>query len=463
MSASLPFHKSARRIALPTLAVALALLAAPLTALAAPDAQEGYIEYTVQPNDATAGIAQAHGISIWDLIELNADRYPTLWENPANIQPGWVFLLPPPVAAGAPAQPPPPAPTEVPTQPPSEAPPEVPGEAPPEAPAGEAPPAAPAAPTAQPAAAPPPVPAGAGRGFELGGQTYSLAHPNEMHSVGMTWVKFQHKWAPGDDPSAVAGPINAGHGAGFKVLLSITGAGAYPGSIDFAAYTEFLRGVAALGPDAIEVWNEQNIDFEWPAGQISPTSYVYNMLTPAYNAIKSVNPGIMVITGALAPTGYDNGVNAWSDARYVTGMAAAGAAQYADCIGVHHNAGATSPRATSGHPAGSDHYSWYFWPTLNLYYGAFGGARPVCFTELGYLSGEDFGGVPPRFSWASSTSLQQHATWLADAVAQSRGSGKVRLLIIFNVDFTEYGDDPQAGYAMFRPGGACPVCELLAP
>ena len=35
---------------------------------------------------------------------------------------------------------------------------------------------------------------------------------------------------------------------------------------------------------AIEVWNEMNIDFEWPKGQISPSAYVNNMLAPAYNA-----------------------------------------------------------------------------------------------------------------------------------------------------------------------------------
>ncbi|MCB0006785.1 MAG: hypothetical protein KDE04_10035, partial [Anaerolineales bacterium] len=99
-----------------------------------------------------------------------------------------------------------------------------------------------------------------------------------------------------------------------------------------------------------------NIDFEWPAGQISPSSYVNNMLAPAYNAIKSVNTNILVVSGAPAPTGFDNDHNAWADNRYLAGMAAAGAANYADCIGVHHNAGATSPYQATGHPGGS-HYS----------------------------------------------------------------------------------------------------------
>lgn len=315
-----------------------------------------------------------------------------------------------------------------------------------------------------PAPAPAPAPVKAAPitgGFEVGGQTQSFGNPTLMASSGMTWVKFQHKWSPGDPPDTVAGRISSAHANGFKVLLSIPGASSYPGSIDFQAYVNFLGGVAALGPDAIEVWNEMNIDFEWPAGQIDPASYVNNMLAPAYNAIKAANSRVIVISGAPAPTGFDNGTNAWADSRYMAGVAAAGGANYMDCIGVHHNAGATSPSANSGHPAGNSHYSWYFWPTLNMYYDTFGGARPVCFTELGYLSGQDFGGVPSRFSWAANTTVAQHAQWLAEAASLSASSGKVRLLIVFNVDFTYYADDPQAGYAMVRPDGSCPSCTLL--
>ncbi len=313
---------------------------------------------------------------------------------------------------------------------------------------------------APPGSAPPPVagPPVAAGGFELGGQTHSFANPQLMSSAGMNWVKFQHKWGPGDDPAGVAGRIANAHASGFKVLLSIPGS-PYPSSIDFASYVEFLRGVAAYGPDAIEVWNEMNIDFEWPAGQIDPASYVNNMLAPAYNAIKSVNPNVMVISGAPAPTGFDNGTNAWSDARYMAGMAAVGGGNYADCIGAHFNAGATPPTQNTGHPTGSDHYSWYLIPTLNVYSQL---GKPVCFTELGYLSGEDYGGVPSRFSWAANTTVSQHASWLAQAVSTSANTGRVRLVIIFNVDFTTWGDDPQAGYAMIRRDGSCPACSTLA-
>jgi hypothetical protein len=301
----------------------------------------------------------------------------------------------------------------------------------------------------------PPVAVG---GFELGGQTHSFANPQLMASAGMNWVKFQHKWGSGGNPNDLAGRINNAHGAGFKVLLSIPGANAYPDSINFEEYVQFLGGVAALGPDAIEVWNEMNIDFEWPAGEIDPASYVNNMLAPAYNAIKSANPNVMVISGAPAPTGFDNNTNAWADSRYMAGVLAAGGGRYADCIGAHYNAGASSPSLTTGHPTGSAHYSWYLLPTLNVYAQL---GKPVCFTELGYLSGDDYGGVPERFGWASDTSVDEHAAWLAEAVSVAANTGKVRMIIVFNVDFDHWGSDPQAGYAMIRKNGGCPACQTL--
>jgi len=32
---------------------------------------------------------------------------------------------------------------------------------------------------------------------------------------------------------------------------------------------------------------------------------------------------------------------------------------------------------------------------------------------------------------------------------------------VWNVNFTNYGEDPMAGYAIIRPDGSCPACALL--
>ena len=309
--------------------------------------------------------------------------------------------------------------------------------------------------------------------FELGGQTHTLSNPAWMRAAGMTWVKFQHKWAPGDDPAGAMGwRIQAARQNGLKILLAIPGH-VNPQSIDYAAYVEFVRGVAALGPDAIEIWNEQNLSVEWPLSELlagtGPASYVNNMLAPAYTAIKSVNPNIMVIGGAPAPSGYwgatacgnlPGGGGGCSDLGYMQQMAQAGAANYMDCMGVHYNEGIIPPSQTSGDPRGDNYYTRYFYGMLNTYYSVFG--KPVCFTELGYLSPEGYGGLPPAFAWASDTSVAEQAAWLAEAAVLASQSGKVRLMVVWNVDIFSYGNDPQGGYAIIRPNGQCPACDALA-
>ena len=80
---------------------------------------------------------------------------------------------------------------------------------------------------------------------------------------------------------------------------------------------------------------------------------------------------------------------------------------------------------------------------VNTYYNAFGGARPLCFTELGYLSPEGLGTLPSGFEWAASVTVAQQAQWLGRAAQLARGSGKVRLMIVWNVDFTAFGADPR--------------------
>ncbi len=312
-------------------------------------------------------------------------------------------------------------------------------------------------------AAPPPVtvPPVTNTGFELGGQAFGAPY-GMMSYAGMTWIKRQHKWSPGQSGSDLAGVISEAHNGGFKILLSIPGAG--HSNIDYNAYAAFLGQVAALPdpPDAIEVWNEMNIDREWPSGQIGGANYVNNMLAPAYNAIKAANPNIMVVSGAPSPTGFFGGCSTANcdDGPYVAEMAAAGGANYMDCIGIHYNEGIVSPNQQSGDPR-SEHYTRYFWGMVNTYWNAFGGARPLCFTELGYLTPEGYSGLPGGFAWAGSVTVSQQAQWLAEAASLSAGSGKVRLMIVWNVDSTTWGSDPQAGYAIIRPGGGCAACETL--
>jgi hypothetical protein len=304
--------------------------------------------------------------------------------------------------------------------------------------------------------------------FEYGGHVTSTSSDvaaGAMRSAGMTWMKEQLRFSPGMSPSAAAGMISAAHSRGFKVLIGVVGS---PGDLAaggagyMQAFASFVGGVAGYGPDAIEIWNEPNIDREWPRGQISGTMYA-ELLRLSYQAIKSANSGVMVISAAPAPTGAEAAYpgQVMNDDRWLREVVAAGGLNYMDCVGAHYNEGIIPPSQRGGDPR-DGYYTRYFHGMLDTYWSIVGGARPICFTELGYLTSEGYGSLPSYFAWAQNVTVAQQAAWLAEAAAISSQSGRVRLMIVWNVDFTLYGSDPQAGYAMIRPGGGCPACEALA-
>ncbi|MCA9907336.1 MAG: hypothetical protein KC519_01715, partial [Anaerolineae bacterium] len=226
----------------------------------------------------------------------------------------------------------------------------------------------------------------------------------------------------------------------------------------------FLAGVASLNPDGIEVWNEPNIDRQWPAGQISGQNYT-QMLSAAFQAIKRANPNVLVASGAPAPTGFFGNrctSQGCDDNVFIQQMAAAGASQFMDCAGVHYNEGILPPSATSGDPRGnSGHYSRYYTSMVNLYASVFPN-KPLCFTELGYITPEGYPGgqLPSGFDWGQGNTLQEQAEWLAQAVRLARNSGRIRLMIVWNVDSTTTGADPQAAYAIVR-GNQCLACITM--
>lgn len=302
--------------------------------------------------------------------------------------------------------------------------------------------------------------------FELGGQILTFLYPAEMRGAGMTWLKMQTTFELG---GGLGGPqfiIDHARRHGFKALLSVKGLkhelAADPAAY-YQAYAAFVAQVAALGPDALEVWNEPNIDQEWPAGLISGANYT-QMLRLAYPAIKAANPNVMVISGAPAPTGFFGGGCAAAgcdDEPFIRQMAAAGAAAYFDCTGIHYNEGVLPPSASSGDPRGNpNHYSRYYPTMVSLYRSVFPG-KPLCFTELGYLSPDGLGGLPPGLEWGLNTSAQEQADWLAQAALLARASGIVRLMIVWNVDAPFNPGSIFAGWAIIRADEQCLPCATL--
>ncbi len=81
-----------------------------------------------------------------------------------------------------------------------------------------------------------------------------------------------------------------------------------------------------------QVWNEPNLTFEWGGLPVNPEGYT-ELLCRTYHALKAVDPNIVVITGALAPTIDLSGTNLM-DFIYLQRMYDAGAGDCFDILSV---------------------------------------------------------------------------------------------------------------------------------
>ncbi|MEP7293646.1 MAG: hypothetical protein ABI835_17800 [Chloroflexota bacterium] len=309
--------------------------------------------------------------------------------------------------------------------------------------------------------------------IQVGGYLHSLDKTamDLMHHAGMEWVDFKVDYNPDSEEEALKSAhqlIDGAHQQNFRVWITITGApGASYDEAGAASYAGalalFAGRIAALGANAIQVWETPNLPLTWQAGQLDPASYV-SLLRQSYQAIKAANPETLVISAAPAPTSTEEVVSsdqAWNDAAYYQGMARAGAAAYVDCIGVSYTEGALDPMLTEGDSRDNDP-TRYFVPALQRAAAPFRETGiPLCITEYGYLAGQEVSSENP-FAWSSGTSIEEQAAWLAKGIqiAAELSSVRIQMITLMRVDRTD--DAIESGYALIRPDGSCPACDALA-
>jgi hypothetical protein len=318
--------------------------------------------------------------------------------------------------------------------------------------------------------------------FGYGTQSHAIVgDPNYAMDVisnqlGLDWVKIQMEWPlVQPDPETFQwyhydGAVNDANAKGLNVLFSVVGspewtraAGGNNGPPDdYAQYANFLTALLNQYPGkihAIEVWNEQNIDREWSTPQgLSPADYV-QFLSQANAAIKAVDPNVIVISGALAPTGVHDGITSYDDFLYLDEALAAGLLNNTDCVGVHHNgynigpdvafeeAGAQTEAATAifRGPFDNPHHSWSFRSTVDTYAAkvqAIDPGKKLCVTEFGWASSEGYDTFPTGFEFAQDNTLEEQAQYIVQAYQQMRDSGNVWLAFLFNYDFGNKSGGP---------------------
>nr|MBN1229663.1 beta-galactosidase [Anaerolineae bacterium] len=239
----------------------------------------------------------------------------------------------------------------------------------------------------------------------------------QVQQLGMNWVRQDISWAevepePGQfnwdilDPVFITASSNS-----LKVLVTISDApdwsrlaavegldGPPDNPQDLAAFVSqlVLRYQGAI--HAVEVWQEMNINSHWSTIEgLNPQSYI-DLLIPVAEAIQQADPGVIVISGGLSPTGTDDGVNGIDDYRYMQAMISAGLLEIVHCVGARHagynvppdapyDAIPGDPTAYFTEPFNNPHHSWSFYSTLRGYHdiiAAVGRDIPLCVTEFGW-------------------------------------------------------------------------------
>jgi tetratricopeptide (TPR) repeat protein len=282
---------------------------------------------------------------------------------------------------------------------------------------------------------------------------------DSVQDLGLGWVKQEVKWKHFEPAKgnyqwrALDEIVGAANAAGIKILWSVVNAPAWARSgqdlgvggppnnpQDLAQFLGAIAGrYCGSSVKAIEVWNEQNLHYEWGNMKIDPAGYM-SLLKPAYNRIKEACPSILVVSGGLAPTGAPP-PKAMDGVLYLQEMYADDLAASSDAVGVHLP-GYNIPPSLEGGGAACDfivaqgssfrspcqnlHYSWSFISTLGEYRKVMekhgDEQKHMWVTEFGWT--KMWAG--PGLDYTKESTEERQAEWTVEAYGLMRDSGFVK-------------------------------------
>lgn len=286
---------------------------------------------------------------------------------------------------------------------------------------------------------------------------------NMLTAAGFGWTKVQLRWEELEPSKGniqwglIDSVVNAAQARGVNLLLSIVTAPRWsrPGNTDFSVpgppanpqdYADFVRAIATRHKGkvmAYEIWNEQNLWYEWGGrgGRLNATEYVA-LLRAAYQAIKSVDPGATVLSGALTPTGINDGDIAYDDVEYLKMMYNAGMKDYNDAVAAHPSGYNNPPdddpfNKTTSTTTFKGHWSFYFrrFEQLHQVMESYGdGDKKLWFTEFGWASSYP-DPAPSGYEYAGDNTPAMQAANLVRAFEIARAKGYVGVMFVWNLNF----------------------------
>ncbi len=299
-------------------------------------------------------------------------------------------------------------------------------------------------------------------------------------TMNFDWMKQQVRWKdfqPDPNLSSINWSsldllVDTAEDFNIKLLFSVLAAPNWAREAEFDPHivgppvnnTYFANFVGAIAGRycnrslrAIEVWNEQNLHYEWGNLPLDATLYV-SLLRESSAAIKRECPSMLVVSGALTPTGTNQtpksrgGTAALDDLEYLRRMLNAGMLSYVDAVGAHPSGYNVPPRQTKDNYCGviavtgdsfkagcpnNPHRSFSFRSTMEEYRAEivkFDASKPIWPTEFGWAvnrSAKEY----PGYDYARDNDYGEQAEWTKEAYVMMKEWGWVAAPILWNLNF----------------------------
>jgi LysM repeat protein len=287
----------------------------------------------------------------------------------------------------------------------------------------------------------------------------------QITQLGVNWAKVPVDWSEIEatqgqpDFTQLDSIVNTLGASGVDVLLTVTNAPAWartniteegpPDNLaDFGVFMGTLAERYSGKVAAYEIWDEPNLRRNWSCRDdndqlmMCDTDYVA-MLRLAYDEVKGDDAEALIITAGLAPTRFNDRINAIDDRIYLQTLYANGAADISDGIGAHPGGWANPPDASCcEQPIGVDtHFendSFYFLNNLNAYRAIMEAAgdtqTALWVTKFGWGSSEDTDPPNELNVFVTYTSLNEQAIYIPRAFEIGKELGFVGPMFLDNLN-----------------------------
>jgi polysaccharide biosynthesis protein PslG len=301
------------------------------------------------------------------------------------------------------------------------------------------------------------------------------------------WIKIQLSWkelqpnGPQDfERSAnfrrVELYLQQAKGQGLKILISVAKAPPWARSNQtedgppddpqlLGNFLTFFLNINGLGSkiDAIEIWNEPNLQREWQGTLPFNGAGYMQLFGPAYGAIRAYSPTMPIITAGLAPTGGEGSVD---DRAYLQQMYDSGLGSYSDIsVGIHPYSWGNPPdiqccNAIDGQFWDDDPH-FFFSDTISDYRQIMvnndQSTTKMWITEFGWATWDGLPGNAPEV-WMTYNNQWSQANDTLRAFQIGQSTDYIGPMFLWNLNFARgegmiQNRDERSAYSILLPSG----------